>query len=71
MAGPKRLRAALEKQPRGGVKPSTAAELARHLGVTPQAVAQWLAGHTTPNIQHLFRIEHLYGIKAEEWIAPS
>lgn len=71
MNGPSRLRAALEKQPRGSPKPSTPAELARHLGVTPQAVSQWLSGATTPNVQHLFRLEHLYGIKAEEWLNPS
>ncbi len=64
---PARLRAALEKQGPKSLKPKTAAELARHLEVTPQAVSQWLAGETTPRIENILRIEHLYGIGAEEW----
>lgn len=61
----KRLRLALEKAP--SYKPKTITELATHLEVSPQAVSQWLSGATVPRIEHAFRLEHLYGIDAEEW----
>lgn len=53
-------------KPEGDV-PRTQSELARHLGVTPQAVSNWVHGLGTPSVEVLAELERIYGIPMREW----
>lgn len=59
-------RAAIELRKR--FRPAmTGAELARELGVTRQAVGNWLAGTHLPSPDLMARIEDLTGIPMRAW----
>lgn len=45
----------------------TRADVARQLGVTPQAVSSWLRRLSKPMAQHRRQLLELYGIAAESW----
>jgi transcriptional regulator with XRE-family HTH domain len=45
----------------------TAADLARKLGVTPQAVSGWLKGRATPTPETLRELEDIAGIPMRDW----
>lgn len=47
------------------------AELARKLGVTPQAVNGWLNGGPPPRLENAAALEKLTGIPASEWTKPA
>jgi transcriptional regulator with XRE-family HTH domain len=48
----------------------TAAELARRLGVTPQAVSGWIKGKAIPTPETLRAIEDALGIPMRAWTEP-
>ena len=64
-----RLRACLDASPPD--PPTTQADLARTLGVTPQAVSQWLDGTKRPTADRMAHLERLYGIPMREWLEPA
>lgn len=49
----------------------TAAELARTLGVTQQAVSQWLKGENIPRADMMRRLEDLTGVPMRDWTEPA
>ena len=49
----------------------TAADLARRLGVTPQAVSGWLKGRATPTPETLRQLEDIAGIPMRDWTEPD
>ncbi len=63
------LRARLTPPP--GEVPDTQAELAERLGVTRQAVANWLSGQCLPSSKNMAEMERLYGIPMLEWLEES
>lgn len=65
-AGQERLNEAL--RPR---RVMTQAELARRLGVSPQAVSDWLRGDSQPKPDHMAKIEDLLGIPMRSWTDPA
>jgi transcriptional regulator with XRE-family HTH domain len=48
----------------------TAAELARKLGVTPQAVSGWIKGRSVPTPEMLSKLEDVTGIPMRAWTEP-
>lgn len=48
--------------------PRTQSELARRLGVTPQAVSNWVNGHGTPSMEAAAEMERIFGIPMRDWI---
>ena len=50
---------------------SSQADIAKMLGVTQQAVSQWVAGERTPGLVHMRELERLTGIVAWDWIQPG
>lgn len=48
----------------------TAAELARRLGVTPQAVSGWIKGKAIPSPKMLRALEDVMGIPMRAWTEP-
>jgi transcriptional regulator with XRE-family HTH domain len=49
----------------------TAAELARKLGVTPQAVSGWIKGKAVPTPETLRALEDVTGIPMRAWTEPA
>ena len=48
----------------------TASELARKLGVTPQAVSGWIRGKAVPGPETLRALEDVTGIPMRAWTEP-
>lgn len=48
----------------------TATELARRLGVTPQAVSGWVRGKALPSPKMLRALEDVLGIPMRAWTEP-
>jgi transcriptional regulator with XRE-family HTH domain len=51
--------------------PVTQADIARSLGVTAQAVSQWVNGKVPPALEHAAAIERLHGIPMLGWTQPA
>ena len=49
----------------------TAAELARKLGVSPQAVSGWIKGKAVPAPEKLRALEDVTGIPMRAWTEPA
>lgn len=64
----KRLATLLEPRTELGV---TASELARKLGVSPQAVSGWVNGKATPTPDTLRQLEDLTSIPMRDWTEPG
>jgi transcriptional regulator with XRE-family HTH domain len=62
-AGARRLKEILE------AGDTTRAQLAKELGITPQAITVWLAGRV-PLAKHIVRIEELHHIPFTDWLLP-
>jgi len=50
---------------------TTARELAARCRVAKQTVSDWVNGHRKPNHSARLALQHLYGISARAWDAPS
>lgn len=46
-------------------------QLARKLGVTQQAVSQWIRGNAKPRHEHAVTLERDFGIPADTWDSQS
>jgi transcriptional regulator with XRE-family HTH domain len=54
------------------LKPSlNQSDLARELGVTRQAVYNWMQGIARPSLESMTRLEDLYGIPIRSWGEPA
>jgi transcriptional regulator with XRE-family HTH domain len=49
----------------------SAADLARELGVSPQAVSGWIHGRALPSAEYMARLEDLLGIPMRDWTEPA
>jgi transcriptional regulator with XRE-family HTH domain len=47
------------------------AELARRLGVSPQAVSGWVMGNAKPTADLMAKIEDVLGIPMRAWTEPA
>lgn len=47
------------------------ADLARKLGVSPQAVSGWVRGDSPPSLKSASDLEELTGIPASDWLKES
>ena len=46
----------------------TRAEIARAVGVSPQAVGKWVSGDAVPEEPKRVQLQRLFGIPADEWL---
>ena len=46
-------------------------ELGQHLGVTRQTVSKWELGQTTPELEKLIAIAHLFGLSLDELVGTA
>lgn len=60
-----KLREALSR-PNGEV-PTTMSGLAKVLGVSRQAVHQWVTGRSKPGLEFCRKMSSLYGLRMEDW----
>lgn len=51
--------------------PTSQADLARRLGITPQAVSSWITGRTRPAPAVRRTLEQLLGIPVAQWLTPE
>lgn len=49
----------------------SAADLGRELGVTSQAVSQWLRGDNLPRPEVMRKLQELTGIPMQDWTEPA
>lgn len=49
----------------------TQTEIAEQLGVSRQAVSQYLLGDTLPTLDHALKMRDLFGISVDSWRRPS
>lgn len=49
----------------------TQSDVAKVLGVSRQAVSQYLRGEALPSLEHAIRMRELFGISVDSWRRPS
>ena len=49
----------------------TQTEIAEQLGVSRQAVSQYLLGDTLPTLDHALKMRDLFGISVDSWRRPA